>query len=183
MFLLNSTCEKILKFIIDNVDNHSNIEPERIYSAFSDIYNQRVIDSSLRELHDNKYIDLKIDYTGLIFNVKLINGGEFYFLNKKENKQPPYIEITNSTGVNVGNNNSVSIQNGLDFSEAYKLIENMNATNKEVLTEIISTLQDCFENSKPLPKGKFETFSDFLQKLMPFTQLIGQLVTIYLTQK
>lgn len=183
MVLLNSTCEKILKFIIDNVDDYSNINPEIIYNEFSEIYNIRVIINALNELAANEYIDIKIDYMGLIFNVRLLNSGEFYFLNKEQNTQSPNFNIINSTGINIGNNNSVSIKNGLDFTEAYNLIENMDTSNKEVLIEITSTLQECLENSKPLPKGKFEKFSELLQKLTPFTQLIGQLITAYLTGK
>lgn len=183
MGLLNSVCEKILQFIIDNVDCYSNIDPETIYNEFSGIYNQRVIINALNELAANECINLKIDYIGLICNVRLLSGGEFYFLNKEQNKQPPNFNIINSTGINIGNNNSVSVKNGIDFAEAYNLIEKMDASNKEVLIEITSTLQDCLENSKPLPKGKFEKFSEFLLKLTPFTQLIGQLITAYLANK
>ena len=81
---LNTICENILKFIIDNVDSSLNIKPEIIYENFLQQYTRRLILSSLNELSEKSYITLTNDYTGQIFRIHLTSSGEFYFINLKE---------------------------------------------------------------------------------------------------
>lgn len=182
---LNPICEQILQYIIDNSDEQMIIMPNKIYQSFP--CPQKTIVSALNEIAQEGCIRLSVAYDGEILYIKLTNNGMFYFANKSQNSSvlhcPQTITINNSTGVNIGNNNTVNIANGMTFEDVHRLIDKLNTENNTLLHEIIDTLQDCFENSKPLPKGKFEKFSEFLQKCTPFTQLLGQVIAAYLSAK
>ena len=111
--------------------------------------------NALHQLSENELIRLSKNYDGPINYIKLLSAGEFYFETKSA-EVPQTINISNSSGIAIGNNNNVSITESVSFDDAYQLIEQLNVSNKEVLTELVKTLQDCIETSKPLPKGSTE---------------------------
>jgi hypothetical protein len=174
--------EEVLKFIIHSADTSMLIMPDRIYSAFS--YSQRTIRNALNELQKNNLIHFSVEYDGSdIHYVKLLSAGKFYFENKSaQTAQPSSITINNSSGVTIGSNNSVSIETGIDFSEAYNAIEKIHSSDKEVLKELISTIQDCLENSKPLPKGKFAKAVEITADIVPIINTIGNILFKFFTQ-
>ena len=181
---LNTICEDILLYIINSVDERLDIEPKNIQENFSQKYQPRIIKSALRELEDNSCVTLRTDYTGEIFNVHLTNTGEFYFINRSENThlQQPTYNIVNSPGAVIGNNNSVSVNNGVDFSEAYALIEKMDESNKAVFSELVSIMQDCLENSKPIPKSKLAKAIEITSDIIPIAGAIGNAIIKYFIQ-
>ena len=181
---LNSICENILKYITDNVDANLIIHPQVIYDNFKQQYPHRLILSALKELAEKSYIILTNDYTGEIFRIQLTSAGEFYFINLKEasQSQQPMYNIVNSPGVTIGNNNSVSFNNGVDFSEALAIVETMDSTNKKTFSELISIIQDCLENSKPLPKSKLEKTIKMTSDIFPIASAIGSVLIKFLSQ-
>jgi len=181
---LNTICEDILLYIINNVDEHLYINPEDIQESFSQKYQPRIVENALKELEEHSCIMLSIDYTGEIFNVRLTNTGEFYFINYRENAQAqqPTYNIVNSPCAVIGNNNSVSVNNGVDFSEAYTLVEKMDESNKAVFFELVSIMQDCLEKSKPIPKSKLAKAIEITSDIIPIASAIGNAIIKYFIQ-
>ena len=92
--------------------------------------------------------------------------------------------INNSTGFNVGNNNSnsININDNISFDDVYKLVDSLNSSNKEELREIVDCLKDCLENSKPLPKGKFQQTMETMVSVVSFLNAIGKILVQHLVK-
>lgn len=171
---LNSFVEEVLKSIQSQADDHSII----LYDTLKNYYppeKHRMLNNALEQLSENELVRLSKNYDGTINYIKLLSNGEFYFETKSV-EVPQTINISNSSGIAIGNNNNVSITEGVSFDDAYELIEQLNVSNKELLNELVRTLQDCIETSKPLPKGKFKTFLETTKEVLPLCTLIGKII-------
>ena len=106
-------------------------------------------------------------------------------LSKQQQPQQPItnINIHNSQGINVGDNNTSNINiNTVDFNEIYKMIDDLNEEHQDEMREIVDILKDCIENSKPLPKGRFQTMLEVTSQMSTIFCNIGQLIFEHLTQ-
>lgn len=143
-----------------------------IFEHFNNINRNKII-AVLHELSDNEYIRYIVadDYEmGMIF---LLSCGMLYFDNKEVETHSTtnvinYGSFNNSV---IGNNNSVdfNITQNTDFKDVFMLIENLQNDNKAIMLELVKTLQDCIENSKPLPKGNSARYWNIQKTCSPFS--------------
>lgn len=182
MNILNPTCEKVLKAVIDNVNNNDAIMIHDLDNKIIDLNRKDVLQAA-RLLETYGYIRLtEFDNydDGLII---LYSEGYFYFQNKEtfsDAVPSNQVNIYDSSGINVGNNNTVNINNGCDFEDLHNIINGLQVSNKETYHELINTLQDCIKNNKPIPKGKFSKAIEITQEIIPLFTAIGSLIFRYL---
>lgn len=176
--------EQILKFINASTVNTRTVKLNDIFETFNAEMDRSSIIAALEELERNEYVTLHTsDNCGFGF-VSPTPKGRFYFDTKESNNQHPRIQninINNSKDFNVGDNNTLNSNNGISFEEAQAFIRDSISENQDIAYEILDVLKDCIENSKPLPKGKFEKFSNFIAGCAPLVQLVGQVVTACFT--
>lgn len=181
---LNPMSETVLKYITDSVPLDEKISLKEIASHFN--YSKNEICATLLELHDCDYIRMHYCDDFSVCDVFSTHTGVLYFANKKAEQvqsQTTNINIHNSQGINVGNNNTSNINiNTVDFNEIYKIIDDLNEEHRDEMREIVDTLKDCIENSKPLPKGKFQTMLEVTSQMSTIFCNIGQLIFEHLTQ-
>ncbi len=177
-----TTPEIVLKYIVDNFEAEECIKMNVIIDHFSDQYKRSLVVSAFKELNKDNLIKLSISDDNEIGKLCLTSEGAFYFENQEDdsNFQCPTVNIYDSSGINVGNNNTVNINNGCDFEDLHNIINSLQVSNQETYHELINTLQDCIKNNKPIPKGKFSKAIEITQEIIPLFTAIGSLIFRYL---
>lgn len=175
MFLPQDS-EKILKFLINS--GNEIVDINNIFNTFSGIISKSDTIFAIEKLKLEGLISVSNSDNYEVAYIALTPSGRYYF-EEKESCSPQtnqQITINNSTGINVGDNNSIAISNGISFDEVRQLITQNNLDNKEILLDVVDVLQDCIENYKPIPKGKFANFFGVLNNSLPFVTSIGKLI-------
>ena len=176
MFLPKDS-ERILRFITDANDDVVDIND--IFSAFDNQLSDKDVIFALEKLNLEGLITSHVSDNYEAGCVALTASGRYYF-EEKENcsaqTSHKNITINNSSGFNVGDNNSVSVRNGVSFDDVRQLIAELNDEHQSELQCMVDTLQDCIENSKPLPVGKFNRFLIGAEKCTAILLAIGQII-------
>ena len=175
---LDNQSERILKYIINqNMHNPDlRVSTDDIKRAFPDI-NPFVISQIFKLLSDYGYIDAIFDDSGYSEGL-LLHSGMTYFERKEydENMQKPNITINNSTGFNIGNNNTIQFSNGFNAEQILDYIKQSSFEDKEALYEVMELLTDCIENNKPLEPTKFQKILSGVKTAAPLITLIGRYI-------
>lgn len=178
--MISKQSETVLKFINSSSDN-GKIHLEDVFDKFDNSLPRQQIIFSLQELADDKLVSLHVDDAWQTGFVVLQGAGNFYFENKPASPtvtKNQTININNSSNFNVGDNNVVN-STGADFSEVFEMIEQLDNANKEVIKETVLTLQDCIENSKPLPKSKLAKAIEITKDLLPICTALGKIFFLF----
>ena len=186
MEILNPMSENILKFLCDNVQTGNNDNVDIVFNEFISQYSRDDIIAELEQLGELGYINVSFDDAYESGYIVMNSKGKSYFRDKqcRSESYSPSVIINNSTGFNVGNNNSnsININDNISFDDVYKLVDSLNSSNKEELREIVDCLKDCLENSKPLPKGKFQQTMETMGNVVSFLNAIGKILVQHLVK-
>lgn len=186
MQLLNPVSENLLQFLCDNTSIGERNNADIVFEAFKNRYSRNDIIAELECLSNQGYIKAMFDDSYEIGYIILHSNGISYFRDKqcRSESYSPSVIINNSTGFNVGNNNSnsININDNISFDDVYKLVDSLNSSNKEELREIVDCLKDCLENSKPLPKGKFQQTMETVGNVVSFLNAIGKILVQHLVK-
>lgn len=177
MYNIAVQSENILRFITENVNQYDLAKIEDIYSNFPNESHQDVI-ACLEQLNSCGYIYYMHDDSYEVGKIRLLPNGRLYFKEQivQNNNNAPTVNINNSSGFNVGNNNTVNFSENLSYEQIHELIDSSNQVQKEALHEFVNILKDCLENSKPLPKNKFSKVLDSVKDVTAFVSALGSLV-------
>lgn len=178
--ILPEKLEQILKFINTSTVDTRTVKLNDIFEAFNAEMDRNSIIAALEELRRNEYVTLHTSDNYEIGFVAPTPKGRFYFDTKDlSNNQQPRIQninINNSKDFNVGDNNVLNSNNGISFDDVRALIAETQCEYQDELRYIVDTFQDCVENSKPLPPGKFEKLRIGMEKGLPIFISLGQLL-------
>lgn len=175
---LDNTSEAVLKYIIDCDKQNPGVRitTDQLLTCFPRL-NSFDVAQILNLLSSQGFVNAYLDDSGYGFAL-LLYPGKIYFENQTREaaSQSPVININNSSGFNIGNNNTVNITNGIDADEAFQLIEQSSLSDKESLKEVISLLSDALENNKPIQPSKFRKALSCVTSIAPLIKLIGGVV-------
>ena len=145
MQLLNPVSENLLQFLCDNTSIGERNNADIVFEAFKNRYSRNDIIAELECLSNQGYIKAMFDDSYEIGYIILHSNGISYFRDKqcRSESYSPSVIINNSTGFNVGNNNSnsININDNISFDDVYKLVDSLNSSNKEELREIVDCLR------------------------------------------
>ena len=176
--ILNAALESVLQYIIlrDELNPGKMISTDDICKHFSDLSADTVCEMC-QYLSNHDYV-MGIFADNGEGDCRLLLKGKTYFQDKmiELESRKPNITINNSSGFNVGNNNTVNISHGLTADETIRIIEHSSLNDKEALREIIVLLNDALQNNKPIEPKKFDTILNRVSSVSTIIQFIGQLV-------
>ena len=173
--ILPEKLEQILKFINTSTVDTRTVKLNDVFETFNAEMDRSSIIAALEELERNEYVTLHTsDNCGFGF-VSPTPKGRFYFDTKESNNHQPRIQ-----NININNskdfNNTLNSNNGISFDDVRALIAQTQCEYQDELRYIVDTFQDCVENSKPLPPGKFEKLRIGMEKGLPIFISLGQLL-------
>ncbi|HBF6159195.1 TPA: hypothetical protein KOU84_003171 [Clostridioides difficile] len=109
---------------------------------------------------------------------KGLNFEEFEPKNQSQNINQTF-NIQNMQNSAVGNTGSVTINNGIDFSDLREFIDtnkNLTQAEKYEAQNIVDLIESTSENNIPLKKGFLSRFGDILNKYPDLAMRIGQTI-------
>lgn len=182
--MLDSNSKKILSFLRLDAGNKRRVtsNAKQIHENIPSL-SLNEVGKSIKYLSENGYLDtmniLGEDYPVIrdITN-KGLNFEEFEPKNQAQNINQTF-NIQNMRNSAVGNTGSVTINNGIDFSDLREFIDtnkNLSQAEKYEAQNIVDLIESTSENDIPLKKGFLSRFGDILNKYPDLAMRIGQTI-------
>lgn len=189
--MLDSNSKEILSFLKPYAieSEHISFTVERIHENLSSL-SLNEIGKAIKFLSENNYLISK-QYINSTYPIVLdvtskgLNFEEFEPKNQSQNINQTF-NIQNMQNSAVGNTGSVTINNGIDFSDLREFIDtnkNLTQAEKYEAQNIVDLIESTSENNDSLKKGVLSKFSDILSKHSDLAVFIGQtIVNQFLTK-
>ncbi|HBF5897958.1 TPA: hypothetical protein KRE09_003644 [Clostridioides difficile] len=180
--MLDSNSKKILSFLKPFAieSDHIDFSTEQIHENLPSL-SLNEIGKAIKFLNENNYLISRNCIASkypIVWDVtsKGLNFEEFEPKNQSQNINQTF-NIQNMQNSAVGNTGSVTINNGIDFSDLREFIDtnkNLTQAEKYEAQSIVDLIESTSENNIPLKKGFLSRFGDILNKHPDLAMLIAQ---------